>query len=138
MTQKQKQAIPAAKAKAFSAFESLVAKTGAQEITNDRDPVKLEIGDYVIARLVGVRDVTIKATETEPAKDAVAYDLDGREGERLFMLGRGNLNQKLESGALVGHVIGIAAVGEVDIGKQSPMRDYKVVDFGADFPPAIK
>ena len=124
----------AAPAEAQEDLFSKLARMGT-EVENERDKLTLNLGEHVVARLVGIREGTSKdkpKAGEAPEKYRI-YDLDTQEEESLFLLGGADLDAKL-SGNLVGHVVAILNAGTKDVGQVSPMKVFRVIDLGTDFP----
>lgn len=115
------------------AFDMLTERTaGARIVEADRTKIKLStLGDYIVGRLEGIR-------EGGRGKDKSfrIYDFSFPGDNAGFLLGSGNLDQKL-NGALAGHVLGILYESDVDTGEASPMRVFRVVDFGTLYPAGV-
>lgn len=107
---------------------ALAEEQAVREISGDRTRVKLEnVGDWIVARLEAVREgVHI---------DSRIFDLAGPGSESLVLLGSAQLDRKVLP-SLVGNVIGIFYVGDIEteVKGHSPMKNYRVFDFGSDWP----
>lgn len=119
-------------AKNMAGFDKLMSLVpGAHEIAG----LKLALttlGDLIVGRLEQIRE----GTDKKSGEVYRIYDFSFPGGNSGFLLGSGNLNQKL-SGALAGHVLGILYEDDMDLGQPSLMKVFRVVDFGENFPPAI-
>lgn len=100
--------------------------SGGKEIGGERDKFEFSApGATLVARFVYVG---------ESQHDGFRYyHFDAEDGRALFVLGSTDLDRKLRAD-LVGHVLGIVYTHDLDVQQKSPMKSYKVFDFGDSFP----
>ena len=121
---------------ALSRFRE-IAKQG-QVVESERRPINIGVGEALLFRLD-----SFKVIQDRTKKDHryMGYLGELPNGEQVIILESGNLPNFLGgvesqnvTQTFVGRIVGVACVGEQDVGKQSPMKVFEVVDFGTDWP----
>jgi hypothetical protein len=84
-----------------------------------------EVGDYILGRLVGIRNITIDG------RNQKLYDINAPNLKAVSVWGSTVLDSRMEQaakkGMAVGHSIGIQYLGDVDTGKGNPAKNFRVI-----------
>ena len=113
-------------------FAALRPKATELEGAGDRDKLTVsEPGEYFISRLVKIGK---SAQENERGERFSYYHFDGQgKSERFFFVGSFDFDSRVKH-EHIGKVLAVRLVELVDMGKQSPMKLYDILDMGTTFP----
>lgn len=129
-------AVTLAESAALTKFRAIATQGTPME--TDRRPINMAPGDALVFRLDSFKVITDRVKKEHRYMGYLGEMIDG---EPVILLESGNLSNFLggvdstqQTVGLQGRVIGVACVGEMDTGKQSPMKVFECVDFGTTWP----